>query len=527
MADSELIPVGIAGFDRILLGGIRRGNVILVEGLAGAGKSLFGVEFIYRGATQFNEPGIIVVFESNPDLVRRDAAGFGWDLGALEAQNRVKIISTSPQVLEQELSSPDSLLLQTAVEMGARRIFIDSVSLLRSKGSNGGSAGNEPDTYRELLQQLIEGLRRENLTAMLAHEVGSQSELSASLEIAEFLADTVIHLKRRRSDFATRRSIEVIKSRGQGFDEGDHTMKIVGGEGIKIYRRVQAVLRDQVPQPTSLEKRSAIGAEPLDALTGGGLFEGSVTMIVGVSGAGKSLLGYQVLVEGARKLGKKGLLITMDEHPAQVMRNAAVLGLGLREQVESGMIFIMSESPLELEVDVHFDRILRLVEEHEIDRVVVDGVTTAANAIGNERPYREFIHALLAFTKGRLMTTFLCYENPELFGITRFMPEQNISSIVDNIIMLSFVELGDRLHRAMTVAKARGCGHSMMTREYDIGEGGLTLLPGKSRLQTEQFGDYYGLVSRAPTRFIRNLQEPDEAKPRRKRGAENKFKKEE
>jgi len=132
MAASDLISTGIAGLDVILRQGIPRDNVILVEGAAGTGKTLFGLEFIYRGATHYDEPGLIVSFEVSPRKLIRDAASFGWDLAALQQQNRLKLIFTSPQVLSQELQVLDSVLLETAAAMGARRIFIDGIALLRT-----------------------------------------------------------------------------------------------------------------------------------------------------------------------------------------------------------------------------------------------------------------------------------------------------------------------------------------------------------------------------------------------------------
>src|SRR2546422_7301367 len=154
MTESALIQTGIYGLDQIFLGGILKGNVILVEGAAGTGKTLLGVEFIYRGITEHDEPGIIVVFETSPRKLIRDAAGFGWDLEELQQQNKLKIIFTSAQVLDQELRSPDSLLLDAAAEIGAQRIFIDGISLL-STVANGGNGNNHNGaaSYRELLQE--------------------------------------------------------------------------------------------------------------------------------------------------------------------------------------------------------------------------------------------------------------------------------------------------------------------------------------------------------------------------------------
>lgn len=116
MSEDGLVKTGIAGFDEILLGGIPRANVILVQGETGTGKTLFGTEFIYRGIVEFDEPGMIVVFETSAQKLIRDAAGMGWDLEPLQTGRKMQIVFTSPEVLEQELRSPDSLLLETAAE---------------------------------------------------------------------------------------------------------------------------------------------------------------------------------------------------------------------------------------------------------------------------------------------------------------------------------------------------------------------------------------------------------------------------
>ena len=103
MADRDLVKTGISGLDSILSDGIPRGNLILLEGAIGTGKTTLGVEFVYRGASQFDEPGIIVLFEVSPDKIVRDAAQLGWDLPALERARKLKIIFTTRQVFGQEL----------------------------------------------------------------------------------------------------------------------------------------------------------------------------------------------------------------------------------------------------------------------------------------------------------------------------------------------------------------------------------------------------------------------------------------
>jgi circadian clock protein KaiC len=268
---------------------------------------------------------------------------------------------------------------------------------------------------------------------------------------------------------------------------------------------VQAEVRDRRPQPAPTAQRSITGAAALDTLARGGIFEGSVTLVAGVAGSGKSILGYQVAVEGATQLQQRSLLATTDEHPAQILRHAEALGLEMRAQVEAGLIEILHTSPLELEADVYYDRICHALEAPPSARLVLDGLTTLRNALHDERRFREFIHGLIAFTKERLITTFLCYESPEVFGLSRFLPESGVSSLVDNILLLNLVELGSQIHRAITAVKARGHAHSLVTREFTIGAGGITLVPlqDASLPDAVPFHQYYNVLSRAPTRFPR------------------------
>ena len=499
MPKGDLIKTGISGLDSILLGGIPRTNVILVQGVSGSGKTLMGLEFIYRGIVEYNEPGLVVVFETSPDKLIRDAAEFGWNLDEMQQQKKLQIVFTSPQVLDQELRSPDSLLLEAATEMGAKRIFVDGIGLLVSASGVGDS---ERGGYRELLQQLMESLSRENLTAMLSLEVGSAPNSIATVEASDFLADTVIQLGRERHGRHTQRSLEVLKSRGQDFEGGEHTLQITAGQGLQVFRRVQAPLRVNAKQPTSSTMRSVIGVEAVDTLIGGGIFDGSTTMVVGVSGVGKTVLATQILREGALKQKKRGLLISLDEHPAQIIRNAQTLGLNLEEQVADGTIQILFESPQELDVDAHYDRIVRLIEEHDIQRMVIDGMTSYSTAIGEVSVYRDFFHAIVAHSKQRLMTTFFNYENPEFLGISSYMPDFPVSSIVDNLILMSLVEINNSLHRCMSVVKSRGSKHSFDTREFVIGQGGISLVPlEKNLVPAVPLQGYSSLLSRAPTRL--------------------------
>jgi circadian clock protein KaiC len=134
--------------------------------------------------------------------------------------------------------------------------------------------------------------------------------------------------------------------------------------------------------------------------------------------------------------------------------------------------------------------------------MVIDGLTSYSSAIKEGDGYRDFFHAIVAYSKQRLMTTFFNYENPEFLGVSSYMPDFPLSSIVDNLILLSLVEINNSLHRCITVVKSRGCKHSFDTREYVIGQGGISLLPLEhSAVAAVSLQDYSSLLSRAPTRF--------------------------
>src|SRR5216110_1018263 len=224
MTERDFAKTGINGLDAILSGGIPRGNLTLVEGAVGTGKTTLGLEFIFRGATEFNEPGLIVVFEVAPDRLIRDAAGFGWDLPELERQGRLKIVFTTRQVFQQEIQQADSLLLEEAAAIGARRIFVDG--LVRRAMGDGDAEWNTPGAFH----LLAEGLQRERLTAVLGVEVAATDggRVAAALP-EEFIADTVIQLRLEPMERAVQRSVEIIKSRGQDYRMGRHSFSIVDG----------------------------------------------------------------------------------------------------------------------------------------------------------------------------------------------------------------------------------------------------------------------------------------------------------
>lgn len=493
-AESRLVPTGIKGFDEILMGGVTRYNNILVEGPPGAGKTTFGLGFIHAGASEYDEPGVIISMEIDQNKLLRDARGFQWDIEALIEAGRVKIIQTSPSVLLNEFRADEGVLTHELSEIGARRLMIDGLTPLRLYAE----AHDMP--FREDVHLLVDGLTRLGVTTLVTAE--RDETFSEPLAHERFVFDTIVRLTHEEHRRGLQRRISVVKSRGQDFIAGSHALRIEPGVGIDVYRRAQSQPKVAEDQPTS-STRITTGCSALDQLMDGGLYEGSITMVTGISGTGKTVAGTQFLCANAAA-GRRGLLVTLDEHPRQLMRNAKTLGFDLQSLVDQGMLHIHYESPLELELDVHFHRVEQLVKEHDISCVVFDSV--AVYEMTNPGEVADFLYALANSLKERLATVYFNYESPELLGVSQISEELKGSHLVDNIILLNYVEVSTQLRRAITVPKVRGSRNVQSTREFSIGPGGLTIIDeenavkGMPTVPQLPFSAYYGLLARSPSR---------------------------
>ena len=494
MMDTSSVKMGIPGLDEILLGGLPRNNNVIVEGPPGSGKTTLGLGFIHAGAALHDEPGVIVSFELEPEKLLRDAAGFKWNMQALIDAGKVRIIQTSPAALLAEFRTTDGAFSAELAAIGARRLLIDGLTPLRLYAE----AHDLP--FREDVHLLIEGLTRLGVTTLVTAE--REEDGNDVFRHERFVFDTIISLSREEHRRRVHRTLSVVKSRGQDFIGGSHSMRIEPGLGIHVYRRAQSRPKVAVDQPTS-SARISTGAVAIDRIMDGGVYEGSITMVNGISGTGKTVLGVQFLT-AAIAAGHRALLVTLDEHPRQLMRNAASLGFDLEKPQAEGSLFILYESPLELELDVHFDDVARLVEAHDIDCVVLDSV--AVYEMANADEVADFLYALASYFKDRLATVFLNYESPELLGLSQISEELKGSHLVDNIILLNYVEISTRLRRAIAIPKVRGSRNLQLTREYTIGKGGITIIDDGEEPDDGQavpqlpFSSYYGLLARSPTR---------------------------
>ena len=205
---NERVATGIAGLDEMLFGGLRPGSATLVEGAPGTGKSTFGMQFIHYGATQVDEPGLILTFETFPRQYYRDALNFGWDFQALEAAGKLRVLMSSPEVTRADLRAMNSQLEATANQMQAKRILVDSLSHFERLSA-------DPVELRQILFEFVNGLKRLGLTIILTRENAALlGETPNMEEDVAFVMDGYIMLRYVEISSAVRRALLVLKLRG-------------------------------------------------------------------------------------------------------------------------------------------------------------------------------------------------------------------------------------------------------------------------------------------------------------------------
>lgn len=228
----ERSKTGIAGLDDMLGGGFLSQSANLVEGAPGTGKSTLGMQFIYNGITQFDQPGLILTFEEFAQQYYDDAVNFGWDLRALEKANKLRVVMTSPEVSYADLSSTDGRIVTTLKEIRAKRVLVDSLSHFDR-------LSDDPVTRRGILYGFINSLKREGLTSLLTRESTALiGEIEGPDEDVAFVADSYVLLRYVEIESAIRKALLVLKLRGS-----DHAKDIrqyeITRSGIEVQARFE------------------------------------------------------------------------------------------------------------------------------------------------------------------------------------------------------------------------------------------------------------------------------------------------
>ncbi len=456
------IETGVEGLDDILAGGLPVGQMYLLEGTPGTGKTTIAMQFI-RTAILAGEPALYITLSESRQELEASAASHGWspeELSIAEFIPEEASLSPDQQYTvfhpsEMELASTIQKLTELIDSRKPKRLVIDSLSELRLLAS-------DTMRYRRQLLALKQFFAGRDTTVLLLDDrsaEGSDMQLQS-------IAHGVVRLdKVPRSYGITRRQVEVIKMRGSSFREGFHDYTIETG-GVRIYPRLVANEHDS----DFAEDRVKSGIPSLDAMFGGGILRGSATLVVGPTGVGKSTLAMQFAVAAAKR-GDRAIVYAFDEVLRTAQERAEALGLPVRESIANGKLAMSQVDPAELSPGEFVWQIRRDVEERDTRVVIIDSLTGFLNAMPGERDLTLQLHELIAFLNQKGVITFLILTQHGLVGTMQ--TEIDVSYLADTVVLLRYFEANGVIRQVVSVLKQRVGRHERTLREFRLDEGGI------------------------------------------------------
>ena len=460
-------PTGITGLDEITGGGLPRGRPTLVCGAAGCGKTMLAVEFLVRGATQFGEPGVFVMFEENARELTENVRSLGFDLDKLVAQKKIVLDYIHIERSEIEVTGEYDLeglfirLAHALDSIGAKRVVLDTIEALFAGLPNHA-------VLRAELRRLFRWLKDRGLTAVITGERGEGHAITR-YGLEEYVADCVIALDHRVTDQISTRRLRVLKYRGTAHGTNEYPF-IIGARGLSVL----PITSLQLDHAASAE-RIPTGIARLDEMLGGqGVYRGSSVLVTGAPGTGKSSIGAK-FAETACRRGERTLIFAYEESPAQVRRNMRSIGIDLAPWENKGLLQIHSSRPTMLGLEQHLVMMHETVVAFRPRVVVVDPISnlTLANSQAEVKPT---LMRLIDFLKQHQITSV--FTSLTTGGTATSAPEDSqlgVSSLMDTWLLLRNVEFNGERNRTLYVLKSRGMPHSNQVRELVLSDVGIDL----------------------------------------------------
>jgi len=457
-------PTGIPGLDEITGGGFPRGRPTLVCGSAGAGKSLLAMEFLVRGATEFNEPGVFMAFEETAAELTQNVRSLGFDLD--ELTRKKKLVLDFVRVERGEIDETGDydleglfIRLSSAIDaVKAKRVALDTIENLFSGLQNEGILRSE-------LRRLFRWLKDKGVTAVITAERGEGALTRRGLE--EYVSDCVILLDHRVTDQISTRRLRVVKYRGTAHGTNEYPF-LINTDGFSVLPVTSLDLQHEVSK-----EHISSGIPRLDTmLDGKGFYRGSTILVSGTAGTGKSSIAAH-FVDAACRRGERCLYFSFEESPGQIVRNMRSIGLNLDTWVRKGLLQFHSSRATFYGLEMHLAMIHKIVQEFEPQVVVLDPVGSLIQA-GNQRDAQTMLMRLMDLLKVKGITAFLTSLTSG--GEALEGTDVDISSLVDTWLLVRDIELGGERNRALYVLKSRGMAHSNQIREFLLTEHGIDLL---------------------------------------------------
>jgi circadian clock protein KaiC len=460
----QKVSSGIDGLDEITLGGLPKGRPTLIYGAPGCGKTLFGIQFLARGATTYSEPGVFLSFEESVEEHKQNVRSLGYDLADLIARNLLVIehaaIDPAREIGRGEYDL-DALCMRLARAIDAakaKRVVIDSLETIIQ---------HERDRaiVRQAFERLFRWLKNRHVTSIVTAEVGPNGRSKHGFE--DYIADCVIRLDHRATPQVSTRTMRVIKYRGSSHGTNEYPF-LIDEDGIHVVPVTSVGLEHQV----SMERVSS-GVPRLDTmLDGKGFYRGTTVLISGTPGSGKTSLAAHYCAAACRR-GERVLMFTYEESPEQVIRNMGSIGIDLRRWTDAGQLRFVAARPSMYGLEVHLAVILKAITQFNPQSVIIDPISNLVRA-GDELEAHATAVRLVDTLKTKGITAVLTH--PTGYGTTNDHTDLAISSIIDTWILVQSVISGGERNRTLYVLKSRGMEHSNQVREFIITSRGIDLV---------------------------------------------------
>ncbi len=455
-------PTGIMGFDEITYGGLPNGRSALIIGGAGSGKTVFAMEFLARGATEFNEAGVFMSFEENEEDLAKNFNSLGFDIPGLIDKKMLVIDYIYLERKEIEEAGEFDLeglfiRLKNAVnETGAKRVVLDSLEALFAGIENEG-------ILRAELRRLFRWLKDNNLTAIITAEKGEESLTKYSLE--EYLADCVIILDNRMNEQIATRRIRVLKYRGSMHGTNEYPF-LINENGFSVIPITSTGLNHVVAT-----EFVSTGIKKLDTmLNGKGYYKGSSILVTGTTGTGKTTFAAHFLESFCTK-GKVCLLFSFEESPSQLIRNMRTVGIDLEPFVEKKLLFIHSTRPTFYGLEMHLVVMYDLINKIKPEAIVIDPISNLISA-GTAPETSSMLTRMIDFLKQNHITSlFTVLKSSSISGEN----QAYVSSLMDTLIILKDVQSGTETRKFIQILKSRGMSHSNTVKNYSLTSKGLEI----------------------------------------------------
>lgn len=456
------IQTGVQGLDDILGGGLPSGQMYLLEGTPGTGKTTVAMQFI-RTAILAGERALYITLSESRQELEASALSHGWASEELSIAEFIPEEASLNPDQQYTVFHPSEVELATTVQKltalieveKPARLVIDSLSELRLLAA-------DTMRYRRQLLALKQFFAGRDTTVLLLDDrsaEGSDMQLQS-------IAHGVLRLdKIPRSYGVTRRQVEILKLRGSSFREGFHDYTIETG-GVRIYPRLIANEHGgDFP-----EDRVKSGIASLDDMFGGGILRGSATLILGPTGVGKSTLAMQFAC-AATERGDRAIIYAFDEVLRTAQERAESLGLPVRQRIAEGSLAMSQIDPAELSPGEFVWQIRSDVEERDTRVVIIDSLTGFLNAMPGEKDLTLQLHELIAFLNQKGVITFLILTQHGLVG--SMQTDIDVSYLADTVILLRYFEANGAIHQVVSVLKQRVGRHERTLREFRLDSGGI------------------------------------------------------